>query len=120
MATNAPKPTKTAAKKAVTAAKAVAKKAPTKTVARKSVPKHTDELAATRVDDRAPDSAPIPSTQLSVVTDDSVEKVAAQILRSSRRWGTGRDRDTRLAKAGYDVEAVRREIQRQRSAPKDS
>jgi hypothetical protein len=97
---------KTAAKKA----------APKKTVAKKSVAKKTDAVSATRVDDRAPDSEPIPATQLSVVTDDSVTKVSEQILRGSRRWGTGRERDIRLAKAGYDVEAVRREVRRLRYA----
>jgi CW_7 repeat len=104
-----------AVKKAA-AKKTVAKKAPAKTVAKKSVAKTTDAPAATRVDDRAPDSAPIPSTQPVVAIDDSVVKVAAQVLRGSRRWGTGRERDIRLAKAGYDVDAVRREVQRQRHA----
>jgi hypothetical protein len=86
------------------------------TTARKSVPKKTAAPSATRVDDRAPDSEPIPSTQPAVVIDDSVTKVAEQILRKSRRWGSGSDRDDRLKRAGYDVEAVRREVRRLRHA----
>lgn len=116
----------TAAKKAAattkkTAAKTAATKSATPavrggTTARTSAPVNTDAPAATRVDDRAPDSEPIPSTTPVVPTDDSIEKVAAQVLRNSRRWGTGRERDIRLAKAGYDLDAVRREVRRQRGA----
>lgn len=81
----------------------------------KALTKKTSAPAATRVDDRAPDSQPIPSTQAVVTTDDSVTKIAEQILRGSRRWGTGSERDARLAKAGHNVDAVRREVYRLRA-----
>ena len=119
--------TKKAAAKKTAARKTTARKSPAKTAARKatthtggttaraSTPVATDAPAATRVDDRAPDSEPIPATQTEVVVDDSVTKVAEQVLRGSHRWGTGRDLDERVKKAGHDPEAVRREIRRLRS-----
>lgn len=40
----------------------------------------------------------------------SVSEVANLLLDGSRRWGTGRDRDTNLENEGYDLNEVRREV----------
>ncbi len=98
--------------------KAAAKHTP----AKKSVPKHTDEPVASRVQDRAPDSAPIEASLPPTVEDENakskeeVTKVAEQILRKSQRWGSGRELDERLKKAGFNVDVVRREVQRVRAS----
>jgi len=47
--------------------------------------------------------------------DASVTEVAEGIVsngRNSSRWGSGRERDEALKKAGYDPEAVRKEVVR--------
>lgn len=107
--------TKKASATKTTAKKAAASGGSTPTTAKKSVAKQTDAPAATRVDDRAPDSPPIPATSPVPSADEEITKVAKQILRGNRRWGTGRERDERLAKAGHNVEAVRREVYRLRA-----
>jgi hypothetical protein len=95
-----------------------------KTAAKESRPKETDEPVASRVQDRAPDSAPIAQSLPPSGADDDkkaksekdVAKVAEQILGGSQKWGSGRELDERLKKEGYDVDVVRREVQRQRGA----
>jgi hypothetical protein len=100
---------KTAAKK--TAAKKTAAKGGTQAVT--SDPVHND-APPVGLSDTAPDSEPIPATGAPTI-DADITKVARQVLNNNRRWGTGRDRDTRLAKAGYNLDAVRREVRRLRA-----
>lgn len=40
----------------------------------------------------------------------SVSEVVELLLDGSRRWGTGRDRDTNLENEGYDLDELRRAI----------
>ena len=126
-------PSKTTARKStakkVSATKATPSKAPAKsapaptsgtggTAARTSAPVATDAPPATFVGDRAPDSAPI-QMGVDVSPDAAVTLVAAETLHGSRIWGTGRDRDTRLRKAGLDPQAVATERNRLRKEARD-
>lgn len=47
----------------------------------------------------------------------TVKNVAEMLEDGSRRWGTGRDRDTNLLSEGYnlaDIQAARQEVRRKR------
>ncbi len=93
---------------------------------RRSDPIATDAPPATRVQDRAPDSAPIEQTapveeetppKLTAADEKStaprdVTSIANKVL--SGAYGTGRERDIRLKKDGHDVAAVRKEVYRLR------
>lgn len=41
----------------------------------------------------------------------SVKQVGEDLDAGSRRWGTGRDRDTNLASEGYNLEEVRQAVE---------
>ena len=84
------------------------------TQARTSAPVATDAPPATQVSDAPVDSAPVGSTATSSV-ESTVAAAAAETLRGSKIWGTGRDRDIRLKKAGLDPEAVAAERNRLRA-----
>lgn len=110
----APATTKKAVGKVSAAKKAVKTAHTGGTTSRTSSPVATDAPAATRVDDRAPDSEPIPAVKAPGVIDDALIK---SVMRGNKgKWGTGRDRDTRLANAGYDVEEVRRAVRKARTS----
>jgi|SRR6188768_2238663 len=84
-------------------------------------PKETTDPPATRVQDRAPDSEPLEQTapreskpakkaKKNETSDSDATSLAEECLVGS--WGTGRDRDLRLAAAGHDPDAVRKEVYR--------
>jgi hypothetical protein len=66
------------------------------------------------VSDAPIDSAPVGSTATSSV-ESTVAAAAAETLRGSKIWGSGRERDIRLKKAGLDPEAVAAERNRLRA-----
>lgn len=67
-----------------------------KTAAKKTAAKKT---AAKKTSAKKAESDLLPASE-----------VAELLLDGTRRWGTGRDRDTNLTKEGYDLDEVRREV----------
>lgn len=100
---------KTAASK-TTAAKTTAAK---RTATKQSVAKKVAEEAAPAVAATVPTSAADPSG-LQPEDSKSPESIAEDILRGSKRWGTGRDRVALLKAAGHDPEEVRKAVNRLR------
>lgn len=103
------------------------KKAPVKATA----PKKDAETKGSTKDETPPPSKPVeskavtankteelPQPASSKKSEDekmSVDEVAVLLLDGSRKWGTGRDRDTNLASAGYDLDAVRNAVTKERA-----
>jgi hypothetical protein len=82
--------------------------APRKAAVKKTVAEPTPS-------DSPPDSAPIPQSSATTSVDAAVSAAAVETLRNSQIWGTGRERDLRLKKAGLDPKAVAAERNRLRA-----
>lgn len=117
---------KAAAKKATSAAKKVAAKksagstpaTTTRSQTGNTVAPAAGDAPASTVTDRPPDAAPVQMTGAVMETPEAV--AARETLHSRKKWGTGRDRDARLRRAGMDPAVVARERNRLRREERDN
>lgn len=89
-----------------------------------STTKHTTAPPANNDPGRAPDSPPLlQSTPPAPVAEPTVTaaSIAASLYvggRNNRRWGSGRERDVAIKKAGFDPKEVARELRKLRASKK--
>jgi hypothetical protein len=87
-----------------------------------SSPRTTDAPPANTNPDRAPDSPAIAQTVAPsgepTITEADVAAYIVAAGRNNRLWGSGRERDIALKKAGHDPKLVAREVRKLRAAKK--